>query len=177
MTPQPPETTYCPKGLTPEEWIRAERVLQQAPFAFFSMIDHGRPYVVPMNYAYEQSPGGEAPTVARDAVAPRLIFHTGEGRKSAALAAHPHICAAVTTGETFVQGDTPCADGYAFESVLVEGSAAPVMDDSERACALRAIVAKYDPAANDRPFDVTVLSKTQVYELVIEKVGYRELAG
>jgi nitroimidazol reductase NimA-like FMN-containing flavoprotein (pyridoxamine 5'-phosphate oxidase superfamily) len=175
MTSQPPESTYCPAGLTPEEWARAEQVLIQAPFAFFSMIDRGRPYVVPMNYAYEQSPGGAAPAVARDAVAPRLIFHTGRGRKSAALAADPHICAAITTGETFVHGATPCADGYAFRSVLVEGSALPVTDDSERVCALRSLVAKYDPAATDHLFDQEVLGKTLVYELVIEKVGYREI--
>lgn len=177
MTPQPSESAYCPVGLTPEEWAHAEQLLLQAPFAFFSLIDRGRPYVVPMNYAYERSPGGAAPAVARDAVAPRLIFHTGRGRKSAALAADPHICAAITTGETFVRGATPCANGYAFRSVLVEGSAVPVTDDSERSCALRALVAKYDPAATDRPFDEEVLKKTLVYELVFEKAGYREISG
>ena len=99
----------------------------------------------------------------------------GRGRKSAALAADPRVCVTASAGEGFVQGDTPCSDGFAFSSVVVEGTARLLEDQPERLAALGAIVAKYDMTMAGRPFDERVLAKTLVYEVTIEAIGYRQL--
>ena len=155
-TPQDPRTG---------ELAKAVELLRQAPFASFAVVDSGRPYVVPLNFAYEDSPAPYG----------RLLFHTGPGRKSAALAVDGRVCVTVSAGEGFVQGDTPCSDGFAFSSVVAEGTARLLEDLPERLAALRAIVAKHDRTMADRPFDERVLARTLVYEVVIESLGYREL--
>jgi nitroimidazol reductase NimA-like FMN-containing flavoprotein (pyridoxamine 5'-phosphate oxidase superfamily) len=174
-----------PANLTAEEWDKALELLRTAEVAYLALVDGGRPYVVPLNFAYvpgEAACGGApgapdtGPVTAADAAAAtgRLVFHTGPGRKSAALAADARVCVAVTNGGSFVQGDTPCQDGFAFRSVLIEGRAALLRDATERDGALWAIVAKHDPTGVAKPFDGAVLARTLVYAVEIETLGYRE---
>jgi uncharacterized protein len=158
VTPSNPQD---PQG---DELKRAIELLRQAPFAAFAVVDGGHPYVVPLNFAHEGSPAPYG----------RLVVHTGPGRKSAALAANPRVCLTASADEGFVQGDTPCSDGFAFSSVVAEGTARLLEGLPERLAALDAIVAKYDHAMAGRPFEERVLAKTLVYEVVIESLAYRE---
>ncbi len=80
-------------------------MLRDAPFAYLAMVEPGGPYVVPLNFVYVA--GGPAQQLDG-----RIYFHTGEGRKTEALAADPRVCLAVTAGAAFDQGDSPCADGF-----------------------------------------------------------------
>jgi len=178
MIAQPPQPAPYPAGFTREEWARVHDLLVGASFAFFAMVDGSRPYVVPMNYAYEPAAEGDREGDHRDLATPglgRLVLHTGPGRKTSALGAGAEICVAVSCDEAFVQGKTPCSDGYAFRSVLLEGRASLVDQPAGKERALRAIVAKYDPAAVQEPLDPSVLEKTMVYEVQIERISYREL--
>jgi len=141
---------------------RGLRVLADAPYASVAMVDTDRPYVVPMNFACDLPAG-------------RLYLHTGPGRKSAALTRNPRVCVVVAVDTSFDQGSTPCSDGFAFRSVMVEGGATLMEDSTERETALRAIVGKYDPGAAGEPFDADVLAQTLVYTVDMETVSYREL--
>jgi nitroimidazol reductase NimA-like FMN-containing flavoprotein (pyridoxamine 5'-phosphate oxidase superfamily) len=128
-----------------------------------------------MNFAYE--PAGKAPATASAATPSelgRLYLHTGKGRKTAALEHSGRVCVAITTGEAFERGTSPCKDGFAFRSVLVEGRATLVEDEAEQERALRAIVAKYDPAAASLPFGAKNLAATLVYTVAVERVTYKE---
>ena len=165
-------TTTNPRDLDPGEWTKTRELLRRAPVAFLALVDRGRPYVVPMNFAYEPDDG---PTAGAGDPPGRLVFHSGPGRKTAALEADPHVCVALSADESFVQGPTPCKDGFSFRSVLVEGQATLLDDPGERDRALRAIVAKHDPAGAAKPFDEAVLARTLVYAVEIETVSYREL--
>ena len=143
----------------------AEELLRDAPFAYLAMVEPDGPYVVPLNFAYVGGEGG---------LDGHIYFHTGEGRKTEALAAHPRVCLAVTGRVAFDQGDTPCADGFSYRSLLVWGPARRIEDRHGREAALRAIVAKYDPAAAGAPFGEADFAQTLIYELVVEAVGYKE---
>jgi uncharacterized protein len=158
-------TPSIPRDPRTGELAKAVELLRQAPFASFAVVESGRPYVVPLNFAYEDSPAPYG----------RLLFHTGRGRKSGALAIEARVCVTVSTGEGFVQGSTPCSDGYAFRSVVAEGTARLLEDPGARLDALRALVARYDLTMVDQPFDERVLAKTLVYEVTIETIGYRQL--
>jgi nitroimidazol reductase NimA-like FMN-containing flavoprotein (pyridoxamine 5'-phosphate oxidase superfamily) len=160
-----------PSRSSAQEWEKARGLLLAAPFAFLALVDHGRPYVVPLNFAYVP---GDTPAKGAGDGNGRLVFHTGPGRKTAALQAYARVCVVATADETFVQGVTPCKDGFGFRSVLVEGRATLVTDDVERDRALRAIVAKHDPAGCTKPFDPAVLTRTLVYAVEIETISYRE---
>src|SRR4030042_7130432 len=97
-----------------------------------------------MNFAYGPTEallgaGAEARTEAPTAMG-RLFLHTGEGRKTEALARHPRVCMAITADESFDQGANPCEDGFAFRSVLIEGRALLLGDEGQRGRALRGVV-------------------------------------
>lgn len=150
-----------PMSATTKERLLGLGVLEQAPYAYMAVVDDDRPWVVPVNFAY-------------DSETDRLYLHTGPGRKSAALTMNPRVCLSVAVDTAFEPGATPCSDGFVFRSVVLEGTATLLADPEEREEALRAIVARYDPAAAREPFDAGVFSQTLVYAVAIETVGYRE---
>jgi nitroimidazol reductase NimA-like FMN-containing flavoprotein (pyridoxamine 5'-phosphate oxidase superfamily) len=84
------------------------------------------------------------------------------------------VCVVVTADESFDRGATPCQDGFAFRSVLLEGRALLLEDESQREEALRSIVAKYDPLAAAHPFAQDALAGTLVYAIIIDALGYKE---
>ncbi len=155
------------RPLSSADTAAAAKLLRDAPFAYLAMVEPGGPYVVPLNFVYV--PGG--PTQQLDG---RIYFHTGEGRKTEALAADARVCLAVTAGAAFDQGDSPCTDGFSYQSLLVWGQARQIHDGDRRETALRAIVAKYDPAAAGAPFGEADFAQTLLYEVIIEAAGYKE---
>ena len=161
--------TPTTRPLSGAETVAAKELLRSTPFAYLAMAEPGGPYLVPLNFAYAEDEGGP-PGVLHGSV----YFHTGEGRKTEALAADPRVCLSVTDCAAFQQGDSPCADGFSFRSLLVWGDARLIEDGSRRETALRAIVAKYDAGAAGAPFDEAVLARTLVYEVAIETAGFRE---
>jgi len=189
-----------PAHPTPEQHRGLETLLQEAPVAYLGLVESppgneaaGRPYVVPVNFAYvdcsaaldqsRPSPtsggapgeGTQAPPEhANDRFSPRLFFHTGVGRKTRALAKNPHICVAVTGDVSFSAGLRPCEDGFHYRSALVWGRARLLEGREDRLAALGAIVAKYDPQAVGRPFDERDFAQTQVYEVSVDTISYKE---
>jgi uncharacterized protein len=153
------------RPLSSADAAAAEELLRDAPFAYLAMVEQGGPYAVPLNFAYV---GG------RGDLDGRVYFHTGEGRKTEALAADPRVCLAVVVGVAFDQGDSPCADGFSYRSLLVWGPARRIEDRDRRETALRAIVAKYDPAAAEAPFGEADFAGTLVYEVFIEAASYKQ---
>jgi nitroimidazol reductase NimA-like FMN-containing flavoprotein (pyridoxamine 5'-phosphate oxidase superfamily) len=166
------------RPLSGTEAAAAEELLRDAPLAYLAMIDTHGPYVVPLNFAYVAGEaavkGGASPGPASPALDGCIYFHTGEGRKTAALATDPRVCLAVTAGTAFHQGDSPCADGFWYRSLLVWGRARRMEDRRRREQALRAIVAKYDAAAARKPFGEADFAQTLLYEVSIETVAYKE---
>ena len=171
------------KPLSATEVAAAVELLHEAAFAYLAMVEAEGPYVLPLNFAYiggdddgtagpAVPPTGAAPRTG--ALAGRIYFHTGEGRKTAALAADPRVCLAVTANVAFHQGGSPCGDGFTFRSLLLWGEARRIDDPARRESALRAIVAKYDPGAAALPFGETVYARTALFEMTIEAAGYKE---
>jgi nitroimidazol reductase NimA-like FMN-containing flavoprotein (pyridoxamine 5'-phosphate oxidase superfamily) len=152
------------RPLSAQEVSEARDVLGYAQIAYLSVTDGG-PYVVPVCFAYDAPQGSEGWG--------RVVFHSGEGRKSRALAVDPRVCLAVVADVAFDQGPEPCADAFIYRSVLAEGSAVRLDDRAEREQALRLIVSKYDPQARDRPFAETELRMTLVYEVALQSVSYK----
>ena len=89
--------------LSGAEAAAAVELLREAAFGYLAMAEPTGPYLLPLNFAYveDERSGHNGPKG-------RIYFHTGEGRKTAALAADPRVCLAITAGVTFEQGDSPC---------------------------------------------------------------------
>ena len=153
------------RPLSTHELAGAKDVLRTAQIGFLAMSDD-EPYVVPINFVY----------VDTDVSAGlgRILFHTGEGRKSRALEKDPRVCMSALSDAVFVRGSAPCDDGFTYRSVLAWGRARLLEVDAEREASLRSIVAKYDPAATDRQFDEKVFEQTLVYSITIESLGFKQ---
>lgn len=149
----------------------AKELLRDVAFAYLAVVEPGGPYVVPLNFVYV------APAPDSTGLDGRIYFHTGEGRKTDALAADPRVCMAFTAGASFDQGDSPCADGFSYRSLLVWGQARRLEDAGRREAALRAIVAKYDPGAAEVPFGEADFAQTLIYEVIIDAASYKEQAA
>jgi nitroimidazol reductase NimA-like FMN-containing flavoprotein (pyridoxamine 5'-phosphate oxidase superfamily) len=163
-----------PKRLSGAEAAAAVELLHEATFAYLAMVEAGGPYVLPLSFAYVGGVGPAGAEPEAGSLSGRIYFHTGEGRKTAALAADPRVCLAVTSGTAFHQGGTPCGDGFTFRSLLLWGQARRIDDPAEREAALRDIVAKYDPDAAAMPFGKAVYARTILFEMTIEAAGYKE---
>ncbi|MBN1319428.1 MAG: pyridoxamine 5'-phosphate oxidase family protein [Thermoleophilia bacterium] len=156
------------------EQREVEKLLQTAPFVYVAVVDGDGPYVVPMSFAFETVSGGPVETAGRGGKPGRLYLHTGPGRKSDALAGDPRVCVAVATDVAFGQGPSPCEDGFFYRSVVVKGRARLLDGALDRERALRAIVAKYDPAAAAMPFEERLLAQTLIYEVAIDELTFKE---
>ncbi len=179
-------------ALSDNDAAAAVALLHESAYAYLAMTESGRPYVVPLNFAYvEATPETSAPAdptptggrphtplqeQKRSPLPGRIYFHTGEGRKTAALAADPRVCLAMTAGMRFVRGRSACRDGYVYRSLLVWGRAVCLEDAEARETALRAIVAKYDPGAAGQQFGHKDFGRTILYEVIIEDASYKQQA-
>jgi uncharacterized protein len=161
------------RRLGPEQKQSARDILRHTPFGYLAVADDP-PYVVPINFAHIDEGGAQESGANESGGWGTILFHTGPGRKTRAIADDPHVCLAIVAEAEFEKGDLPCDDGYAYRSVLAEGVATLLTDDTERRRALRAIVNKYDPGATDKPFDEEVLAQTLVYSIAVKAVSFKQ---
>jgi uncharacterized protein len=131
-------------------------LLDRAPFGSLAISTEGGPYVTPISFARD---GDD------------LLFHGASGRKSKALAGDGRVSLSVVDAPRLVNGDTACNCTFDYYSLHVGGEAALLEDGDERANALRAIVAKYHPAALDMPFDPGAFDAAVVYRLHVLTVS------
>ncbi len=155
-------------------------VLRTAKVAYVAMVDaSGRdgspqPYVVPMNFAYELPAAGAQEAPCGAGPEGRILLHTGPGRKVDALAENPWVCVSIVAQEQLEIGPTPCQDGYLYQSVVLEGRVLLLTDEVEREAALRAIVAKYDPEAAQKPFEARIFAQTLLYAVAVDQIAFKE---
>lgn len=153
------------RSLSDQEQTYAKAVLQRTEIAYLAP-SGDEPYVVPINYVYDSASDA-------DGWGP-IFFHSGEGTKSMAMERDPRVCLAILGEASFERGESPCDDGYAYQSVLVQGRARLLTEQVERTKALRAIVAKYDPEGVDRPFNDRVFERTLIYRVAVDSVSFKQ---
>jgi uncharacterized protein len=134
------------------------RILDEALVLHLGMVDDGRPYVVPLNFARE---GDE------------LVVHcASEGRKLRCLYDSPSVCVEVERLIKVTSGPTACGDWTShFESVIGFGTATIVADEADKLRGMQAIMGKYS-GRRDWEFAPETLAK-----IVVVRVGLESLTG
>ncbi|MEJ5359963.1 MAG: pyridoxamine 5'-phosphate oxidase family protein [Desulfobacterales bacterium] len=131
-----------------------EAVIAAASVCRLAMSDDGRPYVVPLSFAYE---GGV------------FYFHSArEGRKLQVLGKNPEVCIEVEDGVALKKGATPCAFGMRYRSVIAFGRAERVEGVEEKRRALERIAARYAPGSG--PVDAAAAERTVVLRVRVEQM-------
>jgi hypothetical protein len=136
-----------------------EAILRQGGLGYLALSRDDEPYVVPLNYAYQDG---------------TIVFHCAyEGRKIDYLRTNPRVCFAVgrQTGQTQDHGGAACEVDN--DSVLCYGTARPLEDLNERARALNAFNRTFRPGADD--LSLKRVENCNVIEIRIEEMtGRRE---
>jgi nitroimidazol reductase NimA-like FMN-containing flavoprotein (pyridoxamine 5'-phosphate oxidase superfamily) len=132
------------------------RILDEALVIHLGMVDDGRPYVVPLNFARE---GDE------------LWLHcAAEGRKLRCLRERPNVCVEVERLIQVTSGPAACGNWTShYESVIGFGTAAVVVDDESRRLGMQAIMGK-DSGRRDWEFVPETLAKTVVVRVSVDSL-------
>lgn len=132
------------------------RILDEARVVHLGMVDGGRPYVVPLNFARE---GDE------------LWLHcAAEGRKLRCLRADPSVCVEVERLIEVTSGPTACGAWTShYESVIGFGSAEIVVDEDSRVAGLQAIMGRYS-GRHDWQFASETLAKTVIIRVRLDSL-------
>ena len=145
----------------PDEFITSktemEETLSQETIGWLGMSLEGRPYVVPLNYAYADG---------------KILFHCAlEGKKLDHIRANPDVCFAVgrQTGEVrrHGAGDVCHVDS---DSVICYGRARVIDDLAERTVVLNTFQRAFRPAAAD-------ISEEEVKRCGAVEIAIREMTG
>jgi nitroimidazol reductase NimA-like FMN-containing flavoprotein (pyridoxamine 5'-phosphate oxidase superfamily) len=136
-----------------------EAVLTEAEVGRLGTSVDGRPYVVPLNFAYEEG---------------KIFFHgAGEGKKLRDIAENPRVCFEVDTAEV-MPAEGPCDYSYRYRSVIATGRARMLTDISERADALRTIVEKY---VEGKGAEITLERMERFATLAVVEIEIEEMTG
>lgn len=105
-------------------------IIRGAKVCRIAMIDEGRPYLVPLNFGWQEEACGLV-----------LYFHGAvRGKKNDVLAKNPAVCFEVDGAHKFVPHAHACGNGFLFESVVGEGDMEFVTDESAKKEALNCIM-------------------------------------
>lgn len=105
------------------------RILETAKVGRLALCCDGQPYVVPLNFVYENR---------------HIYFHSADrGMKIEFLRRNPRICFEVDEYVATIPGPIACKYDTAFRSVIAFGTGTVVEDPEEKTRALRLIVGKY----------------------------------
>lgn len=95
-----------------------------------AMVEEGKPYIVPLNYGYEQ---------VGDTL--YLYFHSAtEGKKLDILKQNATVCFEMDTDHKLVEDEIPCRNGFLFSSIVGEGQVEFLEDLQQKKEALNQIM-------------------------------------
>lgn len=138
-----------------------EAALRQARICHLGLYDGQWPYVVPVNFGYEDG---------------RLYFHSSaraEGKKLSILRQNDKVCFEVTVSADVVGGEKPCDWTTRYVSVIGYGRARILEGEEQKLRGLRVIMRAHGgPEENFRP---QVLEKTAVVEITVESMTGKQL--
>jgi hypothetical protein len=133
-----------------------EAILHSAQICHLSMVDEGKPYVVPLNFGYENN---------------TLYFHSApEGRKIDVLKKNPDVCFSIVARHELVVSERACSWTAEFSSVTGTGKAEILTDREEVEKGLTILMQQY----SDEDYD---FSGEDLSEVIVIKVDIQEMTG
>ena len=140
------------KEITAKDEI--ESIIRKSTVCRLALADDGRPYIVPLCFGYSNN---------------ALYFHSArEGKKIEILKKNNHVCFEFDIHPEIKQGDTACAWGMKYRSVIGYGTATLIDDSEQKREALNIIMAQYADGAFEyaqKSFDKMLVIKVDVSEM------------
>ncbi|UCF89411.1 MAG: pyridoxamine 5'-phosphate oxidase family protein [bacterium] len=132
-----------------------EGILRSAQLCHLSLVDDGKPYVVPMNFGYAEG---------------ALYFHSApEGRKIDIIRKNPEVCFNIIGRYDLVTGESACSWTAQFDSVTGTGKAEILIDRAGKEKGLAVLMGQYSREKYD--FSVEDLDGVVVIKVQIESLS------
>ncbi len=142
------------KDLEMASQTEIEAIIAEAMICRLAMCDGNQPYIVPLNFAYRDD---------------TLYFHCAiQGKKLDILANNNRVCFEMDVGLELKRGDSACASGMKYGSVIGFGTATVIDDPSEKAAALDILVEHYSVSPEEYP--EALLNVMKVIKVDIESM-------
>ena len=140
-----------------------KRIVKECKTCFVSMSLSDFPYVLPMNFAFEND---------------EVILHSAQsGRMWDTLRANPRVCINWTLGEELAWQDkrVGCSYRVRSKSVIMEGTVHFIDDFEEKYACLKMLMAQY----SDLPFNFSdpSIKHVGILKVIPEKVSAREFGA
>ncbi len=133
-------------------------VLKNAQILRVAMVDGNKPYVVPVNFGYDDG---------------HLYFHSKmNGKKMDILARNPEVCFEMDYGFELITNELACKWSSRFKSVVGFGTAAILTDVKDKIAGYDAIMRKY---GGDKKFeyDEKQVAHSAVVCITISEMNYK----
>ena len=141
-------------------------LLQSGDICHLSMVDDGKPYVIPLNYGYIEGGYLEGGTTNG-----ALYFHSApEGRKLDILRKNPQVCFSIVADHQLIEGVKACSWSASYRSVIGTGKAFILTEPAEKDEGLKILMAQY----SDRDYE---FSEKDLERVVVIRVEIEEMSG
>ena len=125
-------------------------ILRRGEICYLSMVDDGKPYVVPLNFGYWDD---------------ALFFHSApEGRKIDVLGKNPEICFTVVSHYRLARGEKACSWTAEFRSIIGTGKARILTGPEDKKKGLAILMGQY----SDRKYDFPGIDLENVVVIRVE---------
>jgi hypothetical protein len=136
--------------------LEIEDILGRAMVMRLAMCSGGEPYVVPLNFAYQDG---------------CIYFHSArQGKKTDILRENNRVCFQADAGVEIRPSENACSWGMKYQSVIGWGRAFPVEDPEEKKRGLAALMKHY----SGKSYDFTGIS---LDNLLIVRIEIDEMTG
>lgn len=145
---------------------RIREIVESCQCCRLGFCDEGKPYIVPMNFGYEEKEG-------------RYVFYfhsAGEGRKIELIEKTGYAGFEMDTNpKIYVNGtgENACSYTARFQSVIGGGRISFVKERAEKISALRAIM-RHNTGREDWEFEEKMLEAVCVFRLEAEELSCKE---
>lgn len=135
-------------------------IVSRCSVAHVGMTDHGKPYVVALNFGYERK--GDSLI---------LYFHSAyEGRKMEIMKENPSVYVQMNCVDELISGshENPCAFSWRYDSVMGAGVVEFLKTPEEKAHALNYMIRHLGKTEDCFQFPTEKLKRTCVYRVCID---------
>jgi uncharacterized protein len=137
-----------------------DSILKEAEYCMISLSDNGMPYILPMNFGYNDN---------------NLYLHSHpEGKKIEILKVNNRVSFGVTIKTEVLRSEKPCNWGMKYMSVLGYGLANFLDEQKHKIDALNLIMEKY---SEGKGFENFTYEKSAVDATTIIRVDIKSLTG
>lgn len=134
-----------------------EHIIRSCSYCMLGLTDtEGNPYVIPMNFAYENGV---------------IYLHSGqEGGKVTMAERHPEVCITFCEGGELVYMHRQMACSYSMKarSVMCRGQVSFITDPEEKRRAMRLLMQQYTD--NECNFSEPAIRNVKVWRIAVEKM-------